>query len=78
MRDRIVLGAVIVSFALLLVLTASCVFGLAKRAPRSRALFAVLPPLAVYFAYREGLRVRAVLLAVVTVAYLVLRVVPLG
>lgn len=78
MRDRIVLGAVILSFAFLLVLTGSCVFGLAKRTPRSRALFAVLPPLAVYFAYREGMRVRAVLLALVTVTYLVLRVVALG
>ncbi len=78
MRDRIVLGAVIVSFALLVVLTAACVFGLAKRTPRWRALFAVLPPFAVYFAYREGLRVRAVLLAVVTVVYLALRVVALG
>lgn len=78
MRDRIVLGAVVLSFALLLVLTASCVLGLAKRAPRTRALFAVLPPLAVYLAYREGMRLRAVLLAVVTVAYLALRVVALG
>lgn len=78
MRDRIVLGAVVLCFALLLVLTASCVLGLAKRTPRSRAFLALLPPFAVYFAYREGMRARAVLLALVTVAYLTLRVVALG
>jgi hypothetical protein len=78
MRDRAVLAAVVLSFALLLVLTVSCVFGLAKRAPRWHAALSVLPPFAVYFAYRGGLRVRAVLLGLVSVAYVVLRLVALG
>ena len=76
MKDRIELIGLVVLFALMIVFQITTVFGLLKRAPRMHALLAaVMPPLAVYYAYREGLRIRAIGLGVSIVLYVVLRVV---
>jgi uncharacterized membrane protein YqaE (UPF0057 family) len=75
MKDRILLGGLVLAFALFLTFQIATVFGLAKRPPRVRALLSVvLPPVAVYYAYREGFRVRAIGLGISLLAYLLLRV----
>lgn len=76
MKDRIELIGLVVFFASMIVFQITTVFGLLKRAPRMHALFgAVVPPLAVYYAYREGLRVRAIGLGVSLVFYVALRII---
>lgn len=75
MKDRILLGGLVVTFALFVTFLVATAFGLARRPPRLRALLGVLlPPVAVYYAYREGFRVRAVGLGLSLFAYLVFRV----
>lgn len=78
MGDRILLGGLVLSFALFITFLIATVFGIAKRPPRIRALFSILmPPLAVYYGYREGFRVRAIALGVSFSLYLVLRLLSL-
>ncbi|MFO0662831.1 MAG: hypothetical protein U0174_02710 [Polyangiaceae bacterium] len=74
MKDRIAFAALSLSFAIAIVFLVATVFGLAKKTPRIRALLgALVPPLAVYFGFKEGLRGRAMGLLVSMVAYAVLR-----
>ena len=60
MKDALVLGGLLLAFALLMTMHMAIVFGLAQRSPRWRALAALfVPPLAPYWALRGGMMVRA-------------------
>jgi hypothetical protein len=60
-KDAIFAGLVVVAFAIVVTAHVAIAFGLVRRTPRWRAplAFAVVP-LAPYFAWREQMRVRAV------------------
>jgi hypothetical protein len=59
MKDLVTVGALVTAFALLLTAHVAIVVGLAMRTPRRRALVAlVVPPLAPYWALREGMGAR--------------------
>ena len=74
-RDEIVGGLLVLAFAVVVTTHVALVAGLAGRAPRWRALVAlVVPPLAPYWGW-NGLRRRSVLWIAGAVVYLVLRVV---
>lgn len=74
-RDELVAAALVLAFALAVTAHVTLVVGLAGRAPRWRALVAlVLPPLAPYWGW-SGLRRRAVLWLGAAAAYAVLRAV---
>ncbi len=73
MDDTVVVGLLIVAFAWVVTTHVAIAFGLLQRRPRWRALVAlalVLP--GVYWAWRERMRTRVVLLAGGVVVYLVL------
>ena len=60
MRDLVLTVSVIAGFALLITAHVTIAFGLARRAPRWRALVAlVIPPLAPYWALGARMWVRA-------------------
>lgn len=60
MSDSVVVGALVLSFALLVTTHVTIVAGLVARLPRWRAPLALfVPPLAPYWALRERMRVRA-------------------
>ncbi len=60
MRDQIVLGLVVLSFATLLTVHVAIAYGLLWRRPRWRSAAALFGgPVAPIIAWREGLRVRA-------------------
>jgi hypothetical protein len=60
-RDVIVFGLVVLAFAATLTFHIAIVVGLARRAPRARAVAAlVLPPLAPYWGFGQRMRVRSV------------------
>lgn len=62
MRDEIVIGALLLSFALWATSHVAIVAGLVRRSPRLRAPIAlVIAPLAPYWALREGMRRRGML-----------------
>ena len=74
-RDELVAGALVLAFAVVVTAHVTLVVGLAGRAPRWRALVAlVVPPLAPYWGW-NGLRRRSVLWVAGAVVYAVLRVV---
>jgi hypothetical protein len=59
MRDGIIVGGLVLTFAALVTVHLAIVLGLAWRDPRWRALVAfVVPPLAPYWALRSGMMVR--------------------
>ena len=75
MRDAIVVAALIAAFAALVTAHVLIVGGLARRRPRARALAAlVVFPLAPVLAFRERMRVRAVLWIVFAAAYVAARI----
>ena len=60
MKDLVVVITLVLSFALFITAHVAIVYGLAVRTPRWRAAAAlVLAPLAVYWAWREKMRIRA-------------------
>lgn len=72
--DIAVVLALALSLATLVTAHAATVYGLLLRPPRWRALAALIaPPLGVYWAWREGMRVRSVAPAVAVVVYVVAR-----
>jgi hypothetical protein len=74
--DLVALVAVVSAFALLATAHVTILVGLARRAPRWRALVAlVVVPLAPYWALRDRMRVRAVTWLVGAIGYVVARVV---
>jgi hypothetical protein len=72
-EERLVF-ALLVSFAVLLTCHITLVWGLASRAPRWRALVALVAlPLAPYWGARAGMRARAALWGASAIAYIALR-----
>jgi hypothetical protein len=73
-KDIVIVGLLLVAFAWLITIHVTIVVGLAKKQPRWRALVAfVLPVLAPYWAYKEGMRTRTYLWAGGIAVYLVAR-----
>ncbi len=71
----ILVGALVLAFALLVTVHVMITFGLTARRPRWRGPVAfVVAPLAPYWAWRERMRVRAAMWAVALVAYVAVRV----
>jgi hypothetical protein len=69
-KDLVLLSLCVLSFASLVTIHCTIVFGLAMRRPRSRAALAfVVAPLAPYFALREGMTFRAGSWIVAAVVY---------
>jgi hypothetical protein len=74
LRDELVVGGLLVAFALLVTMHLALVFGLAVRPPRWRALVAlVVPPLAPWWGYADKMRVRTFAWIGCAVAYAALR-----
>lgn len=72
MKDLVVVIALVLAFALFITAHVSIVVGLAMRAPRWRAAAALLfAPLAVYWAWRERMRIRAGVWGVALFLYIV-------
>ena len=72
MNDRVVVGTLLVAFAAFVTTHVTIAVALLRRAPRWRAPVAfAVPPLALYWAVREQMRVRSVLWVVSGVAYAV-------
>lgn len=60
MKDVVVVATLVIAFALFVTVHVTTTFGLAKKEPRWRALVGfVVPPAAIYWAWREHMRVRA-------------------
>jgi hypothetical protein len=70
-KDLVVVVTLVLAFALLVTTQVAIVYGLAFRAPRWRAVAALFAPLAVYWAWREGMRVRMVVWCVALGLYVV-------
>jgi hypothetical protein len=71
----ILVGTVVLAFALLVTAHLAIVVGLVAKTPRWRALVAlVFPPMAPYWAWREHMRVRAGIWAAGLVLYVVARI----
>lgn len=76
MKDLIVVGTLIIAFALFITAHVAIACGLVWKSPKWRAPVAlVVVPLAPYWALREHMRVRAVLWAAALVLYVVATVV---
>jgi hypothetical protein len=74
-KDMILVGAVVLAFALLVTAHLAIAVGLVAKTPRWRAPVAlVFAPLAPYWAWREHMRVRAGIWAAGFVIYVVARV----
>lgn len=72
MKDFVVVGALVFSFALLVTAHVVLVWGLAFHKPRWRALVAFFVPiLAPYFGLKEKMRVRSVLWIISAIVYAV-------
>jgi len=70
LKDMIVVGALLVAFALMVTAHVAITIGLARRAPRWRAPVAFLVlPLAPYWAWRGQMKVRAGIWAGALVLY---------
>ena len=70
MRDTIVVGTLVVAFALFITAHVAIAYGLAVRPPRWRAGVALLAaPLAPYWAWREHMRIRAAMWSAALVLY---------
>jgi hypothetical protein len=75
-KDTIAYVAMIVSFATFVTAHVTIIVGLASRAPRWRAAAAFfVPPLAMFWAYREKMRVRLVATAIASLVYIAARVI---
>ena len=60
MRDALIVGTLVLSFALFITAHVAITYGLAQRSPRWRAPIAfVVAPLAPFWAWHEHLRIRA-------------------
>jgi hypothetical protein len=71
-RDVVVLAALVVAFATLLTVHVTLALGLMRRTPRWHgALALVVPPLAPWWGWREGMRVRAAIWLLAAPAYAV-------
>lgn len=76
MKDMIVVGTLVLAFALFLTTHVAITYGLAFRPPRWRALVAFfVAPLAPYWAWRERMRVRTWLWLAALVLYVVATIV---
>jgi hypothetical protein len=72
MRDEIALGALLFAFATLVTVHVTLAIALSRRAPRWRGPVAlVVAPLAPWWAWREGMRVRCGLWGAAALAYAV-------
>jgi hypothetical protein len=70
--EIVVVGAVVLGFAILVTAHVTIAFGLVRRTPRWRAPVAlVVAPLAPYWAWREHMRVRAGVWTAALVVYVV-------
>lgn len=70
MREILAVAVMLVAFAVLVTTHVAIVWGLAGRSPRWRALAAIfLPPLAPWWAFREGLRARGTIWVVAATLY---------
>jgi hypothetical protein len=71
-RDEVVVALVVVTFAALLTVHVTLVYGIAKRASLGRAFVAlVVPPLAPVWAVRRGMQARAGAWLLLLVLYVV-------
>ena len=71
----LLVGAVVLAFALLVTAHLAIAVGLVAKSPKWRALVAlVFPPIAPYWAWREHMRVRAGIWAVGLVVYVIARI----
>ena len=76
MKDLIVVGTLMISFALFITAHVAITFGLLMKAPKWRAPVGfVVVPLAPYWAWREHMRVRAALWAAALILYVVATIV---
>ena len=76
MKDMIVVGTLVLAFALFVTAHVAITYGLVFRRPRWRAPLAFLvAPLAPYWAWREHMRIRAGIWAVALVLYVVATIV---
>lgn len=76
MKDLIVVGTLVIAFALFVTAHVAIAFGLFLKAPKWRAPVAFLvAPLAPYWAWREHMRVRAGLWATALILYVVATIV---
>jgi hypothetical protein len=74
-KDTVIVATLIVAFAFAVTMHVVITFGLARRAPRWRALVGVVfPPVAPYWAWKEHMRLRAGLWAVGVAVYVVMLV----
>lgn len=75
MKDIVVVACLVVAFAAFVTAHVAIVAGLAARRPRWRAPVGLLvPPLALLWAFRERMRVRAIAATAAVVVYAVARV----
>lgn len=76
MKDILLVGGLVLAFALLVTVHLTIAFGLLRRRPRWRGIVAfVVAPLAPWFAWREHMRVRATVWTVALVAYAATRII---
>jgi hypothetical protein len=69
-RDMVCVAVLLVAFALLVTAHVTLALGLLRRLPRWRApVGLVVPPLAVFWGWREGMRVRSTLWALSALLY---------
>jgi hypothetical protein len=74
MSDTVVVGSLVLSCAVFGATHVSIAWGLGSRAPRWRAAVAFLvPPLAVYWAFREKMSVRAFVVCGAVAVYVIAR-----
>lgn len=76
MKDMIVVGTLVLAFALFITAHVAITYGLVFRRPRWRAPLAfIVAPLAPYWAWREHMRIRAGIWAAALVLYVVATIV---
>ena len=76
MRDIVIVGALVLAFAVLFTVHVTITLSLARRTPRWRALVAlVIAPVAPIWAWREHMHVRATIWVVALVAYATTRII---
>jgi hypothetical protein len=74
MRDEIVVGALVIAFALIVTTHAMLAYGLTRRVPWWRGPVAlVVLPLAPYWGFRSGMRIRSTVWVTAAVVYAVVR-----
>lgn len=76
MKDMIVVGTLVLAFALFITAHVAITYGLVFRRPRWRAPLALfVAPLAPYWAWREHMRIRASIWAAALILYVVATIV---